>query len=184
MGFHTFDPERTDKLEDPTRFRFCSREELLESLPRGPETRILDVGSGTGFFTSELAPFFGSVIGVDLQPAMHNQYLDRGRPENVSLVTATAAELPFSTECFDGAFSTMTFHESTTEKSIAELSRVLRPGAPVVIVDWSADGRGESGPPLAERFDTASATTFLQDEGFDVRQSNERSETFKVVATA
>jgi hypothetical protein len=33
MGFHTFDPAETERLEDPTRFRFCSREELLGALP-------------------------------------------------------------------------------------------------------------------------------------------------------
>lgn len=184
MGFHTFDPEMADKLEDPMRFRFCSREELLESLPRDPDARILDVGSGTGFYTSELAPLLGTVIGMDLEPTMHQQFLANGKPENVSLVTATATLLPFGTASFDGAFSTMTFHESTDENSIAELARVLRPDARVVIVDWSATGRGTSGPPLSERFDAANAREYLQDAGFEICQTNERSETFKVVATA
>ncbi|MFB6293943.1 MAG: SAM-dependent methyltransferase, partial [Halonotius sp.] len=29
MGFHTFDPSMADRLDDESRYRFCSREELL-----------------------------------------------------------------------------------------------------------------------------------------------------------
>lgn len=49
MGFHTFPIERADKLEDPSRYRFCSREELLEMLATEAEDVVADLGSGTGF---------------------------------------------------------------------------------------------------------------------------------------
>ena len=182
MGFHTFDPAETDRLEQPTRFRFCSREELLQALPGGGT--LLDLGSGTGFYTDELAPFFGRVVAVDLQPAMHRQYRERGMPANVQPVTGDAAALPFADGAFDGAVSTMTFHESTTEEGLRELSRVLAGGGTLVVVDWSAQGRGESGPPRAERFDAADARSMLDDAGFDVRIAAERSETLFVRATA
>lgn len=182
MGFHTFDPAETDRLEDPTRFRFCSREELLQQLPREPSARILDIGSGTGFYTNELAPFVGHIYGLDLQPEMNRKYREQGVPENVSLVTADAEELPFQSRSFDGVVSTMTFHESTTEQSIAELYRVLNESGRVVVVDWSRDGRGESGPPVAERFTASTAEEMLTAAGFEVQVESERSETFMIVA--
>lgn len=182
MGFHTFDPSATDRLEDPTRFRFCSREELLQHLPGGDGVRILDIGSGTGFYTDELAPFVGEIVALDVQAEMHRQYLDRGMPATVRPVTADAGALPFQVDSFHAAVSTMTFHESATAESLAELHRVLASGAPAVIVDWSAAGRGESGPPTTERFDASGAREMLSDAGFDVEVATERSETFVAVA--
>jgi len=186
MGFHTFDPARADRLEDATRFRFCSREELLEALPRGSEDTVLDLGSGTGFYTDEIAPFVGRVIALDVQPEMHDLYRERGDgiPENVRPVTADAEALPVAPAALDGAFSTMTFHESTTPDSLAELHGALADGAPFVVVDWSREGNGESGPPVAERFSAAKARELLTDAGFDVASAVERSETFRAVVHA
>jgi len=183
MGFHTFDPENVERLRGTDRFRFCSREELLEVLSRDPDAEILDLGSGIGFYTDELAPFVGRLHALDLQPEMHVHYRERGVPDNVVLETGVADALPFREDSLDGAVSTMTFHESTTETAMAELARVLAPGAVAVAVDWSREGRGEAGPPLGERFDAARAREFFADAGFEVRLARERSETFRVVAT-
>jgi len=181
MGFHTFDPSETDRLEDTARFRYCSREELLQHLPTGEETRLLDIGSGTGFYTDELAPFVGEIVALDVQTAMHHQYRRRGMPENVAPVTADAQSLPFDDDTFDAAVSTMTFHESASPASCAELSRVLAADGITIIVDWSAAGRGESGPPRTERYDAADAREMLDAAGFDVVIAVERSETLAVV---
>lgn len=184
MGFHTFDADRADKLEDPERFRFCSREELLGALDPASDDRVADLGSGTGFYTRELAPFSGTVEAVDVQAEMHNAFREYGVPENVSLVTADVADLPFADDALDGAASTMTFHEFATPDSLAELRRVLAPGARLVVADWTATGRGEEGPPLAERYDAADAESLLADAGFAVRTATDRPETLFVVAEA
>lgn len=181
MGFHTFDPAEVDRLEDPTRFRFCSREELIGALPTGPEGRLLDIGSGSGFYTDEIAPFVGALCAVDLQPAMHRRYADRGVPGNVSLVTAGAERLPFADGSFDGSFSTMTFHESASGPSLAELARVLDDGGRAVFVDWSGAGSGAAGPPVDERYDVDTAGTMLAEAGFRVVTARERTETFLLV---
>ncbi len=184
MGFHTFDPARAERLDDPTRFRFCSREELLQHLPGEADATVLDIGSGTGFYTDELAPFFDRVVGVDVQPQMHELYREKGVPENVWLLAADADSLPFADGAADGAVSTMTFHESTTPASLSELQRALSTDSPFVVVDWSKAGSGESGPPLEERFDATQAQDRLAAAGFTVEHAAERSETFAVVARA
>lgn len=184
MGYHVFDPSNADRLEDPERFRFCSREELLQHLPREPDSYVLDVGSGSGFYTDELAPFLGHVVGLDLHHTMHTRHQDRGVADNVSLVTGDAASLPFPDERFDAAVSTMTFHESATERSLVELHRTMCANAPVVIVDWSANGSGEAGPPTDERYDVIDACRMLVTAGFTIRIAAERTETFLVVATS
>ena len=182
MGFHTFDPEKADRLEDPSRFRFCSREELLGALGTAPE-HLVELGSGTGFYSRELAPFFDRISAVDIQPEMHELFREQGVPDSVELVEASTDDLPFATESADAAVSTMTIHELPLAETLAELWRLLQPDSPVVFVDWSADGHGEAGPPLDERHHLSTVTQALEDAGFSVNRAVDRSETFLVSAT-
>jgi ubiquinone/menaquinone biosynthesis C-methylase UbiE len=184
MGFHTYDPERAPNLEDESRYRYLSREELVALLDPGPRWTIADLGSGTGFYTDDVAPFVEQCYAVDLEPEMHDFYRDKGVPENVELVTAEIGDLPFDDGELDGAFSTMTFHEFATEDALDELARVLASGAPVAMGDWTRNGSGESGPPTDERYDLATAEAMLEDAGFSVERANERPETFVVRAVA
>jgi ubiquinone/menaquinone biosynthesis C-methylase UbiE len=184
MGFHTFDADRAGNLDDPTRFRYCSREELLEGLGVGRSDAVVaDLGSGTGFYTDEVAPYVEHLYAVDVQAAMHEYYREKGVPENVSLVTGEVADLPLGDDALDGAFSTMTYHEFADEAALAELHRVLAPGAPLVTVDWSANGAGADGPPTDERYDHERAVEHHEEAGFAVERAAGRSETFVVVAT-
>lgn len=182
MGFHTFDPAKIENLEDESRFRYCSREELLQPLPTDENSQLLDIGSGTGFYTDEISPFVGEIVGLDVQRTMHRQYREKGVPDNVRQVTAEAGALPFAEKSFDAAVSTMTFHESTTAKSLEELYRVLDVDAPVVVVDWSGAGSGEAGPPVSERYDADRARTLLSEAGFKIQTAAERPETFAAIA--
>ena len=190
MGFHTFDPDGADRLEDPARFRYCSREELVVALDPAPGERttslgrIADLGSGTGFYTREIAQFADRVDAVDVQSEMHDAFRELGVPDNVSLVAADVADLPFADDALDGVFSTMTFHEFAMPDSLAEVERALAPDAPLVVADWSAAGRGEDGPPVDERYDAADARELLADAGFDVESAVDRPETLFVVARA
>lgn len=182
MGFHTFPIDRADALEDPSRYRYCSREELLELLDPQPTDVVADLGSGTGFYADDVAPFVGTLYAVDVQSAMHDRYREKGLPDGVEPVTSAVDTLPFEDDALDAAYSTMTHHEYAGSEAFAELARVLGPGARLVTVDWSADGSGDSGPPLDERFDLADAIGQFEDAEFDVEIARDRPETFAVVA--
>jgi len=182
MGFHTFDPAGADRLEDPSRFRFCSREELLTALSVHGDATVADLGSGTGFYTDEVAPHAARVYGVDVQPEMHDRYREKGVPENVTLVTADVSDLPFDDGELDAAFSTMTFHEYVSSEALDELTRTLAPGGRLVTVDWSANGSGEDGPPRDERFGLGDAVSRFADAGLSVVRAEERRETFLCVS--
>jgi ubiquinone/menaquinone biosynthesis C-methylase UbiE len=183
MGHHTFDASRADNLEDAaSRYRFLSREELHWALSPAPDDVVADLGSGTGFYTDDVAPAVDRVYAVDVQEAMHEYYREKGVPENVSLVTGEVADLPFATDRLDGALSTMTYHEFASDAALAELARVVRPDGRLAVADWSATGAGEHGPPLDERFAVADAATALRAAGFDVEFRAARPETFLLVA--
>ena len=180
---HTFDPEMADRLEDPSRYRYCSRDELLTLVDPEPGDLLADVGSGTGFYTRDVAPHAGRVLGLDLQPAMHDLFREHGLPGSVSLLTAEAERLPMADGSLDGAFTTMTFHEVATERALSELRRVLALGGRFATVDWSSEGEGEAGPPVGDRQSAESAAAMLDAAGFTIEHATERPETFALVTT-
>ncbi len=182
MGFHTFPVERADRLDDPSRYRFCSREELIEMLNPSPDATVADLGSGTGFYTEEVAPFAETVYAVDVQSEMHDHHREKGVAKNVELVEADVTALPFDDGELDAAFSTMTHHEYATGEAIQELARTIGSGGRLVTVDWSATGTGEDGPPIDERFAPEEVVEQLEATGFTVERVHDRPETLAVVA--
>ena len=182
MGFHTFDADRAPTLNDPARFERCSVEELFGALAVDERATVADLGSGTGLYTSRLAAGVGQVYAVDVQAVMHGHYREAGVPSNVELVAADIGNLPFADDALDGAVSTFTFHEFASADALAECRRVLAPGTRLALVDWSAAGTGEGGPPTDERYDATDATRLLTDAGFAVPTSTERRDTFAVTA--
>ncbi|ESS10700.1 MAG: methylase involved in ubiquinone/menaquinone biosynthesis [uncultured archaeon A07HR60] len=183
MGFHTFDPGEADRLNDPTvRYRYLSEEELLSLVDPSPDATVADLGSGTGFYTESVAVSAGDVYAVDVQSQMHDRYHQRGMQSNVTPVTAGIGDLPLQDDELDGAFAVNTYHEFAGDGAMHEVSRVLRPGGRMVIVDWSSRGLGEMGPPTDQRYDLAAACEHLGDAGLQIRRARERRETFVVVA--
>lgn len=182
MGYHTYDAAKADRLEDESRYRFLSREELLALLRPDRRTVTADLGSGTGFYADDVAPHVDTLYAVDVQAAMHDRYREKGLPASVVPVLANVDSLPFGDAALDAAFSTMTYHEFADESAVAELARVLRPGGRIVTVDWSRRGVGTDGPPLDERYDLGHAVSALADAGFETVRAESRRETFACVA--
>ncbi len=183
MGHHTFDAERAATLEDAgRRYRYVSREELLWALALDGTETVADLGSGTGFYTDDVAARAGHVYGVDIQPAMHDYYREKSLPDNVELVESDVATLPFADDALDAAVSTMTYHEFASDDALAELARTIRPGGRLVVADWSAGGEGEAGAPLTERYDLDTVTRALAGAGFEMELATDRPETLFVAA--
>lgn len=73
----------------------------------------------------------------------------------------------------------MTYHEFASEEAINEIGRIIVSGERIV-VDWSGDGNGESGPPLDERFAVDEVNAALQEAGFEIQYQATRPETFVI----
>lgn len=175
--------EKADHLEDPIQYRYLSAEELYALLDPDPEWTIADLGSGTGFYTDEVAPLVDTVYAVDLNEAMQDAYGEKGVPTNVELVTSDVGDMPLDDAMLDAALSLRTFHHGV-EDSLDEIRRVLRSGGRFVVVDWSATGAGDRdrGPDREDCFDLATAQSLLLDAGFEIRSACERRETFTIVS--
>jgi ubiquinone/menaquinone biosynthesis C-methylase UbiE len=99
-----------------------------------PETRVLDVGCGTGNYAAALSARTGSQMsGVDPSARMLEQA--RGAASWVSLLQGRAEHLPFADNAFDVVMSTDVIHHvGDREAYFREAARVLRPGGQMVTV--------------------------------------------------
>jgi SAM-dependent methyltransferase len=143
---------------DPVRARFgqtaervaeradAGLEELRERLRRfvhfqGDE-RVLDVGTGAAAVPVALAPLVRSVVGLDPVPELLEHARRRAEGlDNVDLVEGDATKLPFEPGEFDvGTCVRVLHHVRRPELVVAELTRVVRLGGRVLVVDQVAPG--------------------------------------------
>lgn len=115
-----------------------------------PGDRVLDVATGTGDLAVELAGRVaptGEVIGADFSEKMLE--LAREKAPQLRFEAANAMDLPFGDNEFDAAtvgFGARNF--SDLERGLGEMTRVVKPGGRVVVLDFTTPQR----PPLSTFF--------------------------------
>ncbi len=111
-----------------------------------PPWRILDVGCGPGWFPLELADYASAatVVGVDLSRPMlttataHAAASRHG--SRVHFAQTRGEVLPFADGTFDLVVSTLALHHlQDPVAALAELRRVTRPSARIVVFDTRRD---------------------------------------------
>jgi ubiquinone/menaquinone biosynthesis C-methylase UbiE len=105
------------------------RAAIARYLAPRPGMRVLDVGSGTGRWATALADWYGiDVIAIEPSAAM------RARCSHPLTLAGHAAAIPLADATADGVWlSTVVHHIPDLPAAAAEMRRVLRPGAPVLI---------------------------------------------------
>jgi len=123
------------------------RRELVRACALGPESRVLDLCSGTGDVAFALAEQGrpAEVIATDFVPEMlevAEKKAEERRPDTPVLFSVAAAQdLPFPDASFDVvtvAFGVRNLPER--ERNFTEVLRVLKPGGRYVILEFSTPG--------------------------------------------
>ncbi|RLA41628.1 MAG: SAM-dependent methyltransferase [Gammaproteobacteria bacterium] len=115
--------------------------ELIKLSKFTPDMRILDVGCGVGGSTRRLSHETGCyVIGIDLS----DEYIETAErltqllnmQERVKFQAASALELPFDDNTFDGAWSIqMNMNIEDKPRLLKEVYRVLKPGGRAILYE-------------------------------------------------
>lgn len=130
------------------------RARAAEEARVGPGSRVLDVATGTGDLAIELGQRVspgGEVLGSDFSEAMLS--LARSKTEGADqrdvklrFEWADALELPYADDSFDAATASFGVRNfSDLGRGLAEMTRVVRPGGRVVVLEMTTPTR----PPLS-----------------------------------
>ena len=117
------------------------RRKAVRRLNLKPGQRVLEVSVGTGTNVPLIAEHVGPggrMVGLDISPNMLARCREKLRARGLAarLVEGEAAHLPFSDAAFDAVFHHGGIAEFGDRRgAIAEMVRVARPGARVVICD-------------------------------------------------
>ena len=118
-----------------------TEEALLGLLPT--DWVVADLGCGSGDAAERLAPVVSRVLAVDREPAMlaaaQNRLSDH---ENVEFIEAELDRLPFDEGSLDAAIMMLVLHhQEDPQSNVQEVSRVLKDGGYLVIVDMVSHDR-------------------------------------------
>ena len=118
---------------------------ILRVLGSAPIDSLLDAGTGTGRMLELLAPHIGRGIGVDVSAemlAIARDRLERAAAHHCQVRLADIYRLPFRSATQESGFDAVLFHQvlhyfDEPQMAVAEVARVMKPGARLAIVDFA-----------------------------------------------
>ena len=139
---------------------------IIHSLQLLSDSKGLDVGCGTGFYTLMLAEAAGvcsHVTGLDIEEG----FLEKGRSlalmsglsERVTFRRGNIRNLPFEENIFDWAFSMDLVGNLKIDPVILlkEMTRTVKPGGMIYILNWSSQTLLPGSPILDARLNATSS---------------------------
>lgn len=113
------------------------------------DSLVLEIGSGSGFFTIPAAKTIGSrgkLAALDIQQEMLDKIKrklemdDNNGIENIKLVKASAYDIPYPAETFDVVYTVSVLQEiPDPHKALMEAYRVLKKGGTMSVSEFIPD---------------------------------------------
>jgi ArsR family transcriptional regulator len=151
---------------------FGARTDVSAALALLDETMVIgDLGCGTGSLAASLAPHVAHVHAIDASPEM----LDAARSRllgvnNVTITEGALESLPLPDESLDAAILLLVLHHvAQPAKALAEVRRVLRPRARLLIADMRRHTREEYRQQMGHvwlGFDESELRQWTEEAGF------------------
>lgn len=165
------------RFDDPARDAWQKPEQVVRHLTLSSDSRVADIGAGTGYFVMRIAPQVpvGRVYAVDIEPTMVDFAVKRAQTaglQNVQGVVAspTTPNLP---EPVDVVLLVDTYHHIEGRKAyFSALAASVRPGGRLVIVDYKVDAT-LPGPPMAMRLSPDAVVDELGAAGWRLQTRSE-----------
>ena len=109
------------------KFRWKRRVEMLTDFVK-PESTLLELGCGTGYFTKEIAKTNANIVAIDISPDLLKIAKENVPYQNVSFKEENAYNMTFEDNQFDYILGSSVLHHLDIKKAISEIYRVLKVG--------------------------------------------------------
>ena len=143
LGRGVFPHQFSFLLEIPARRLVLSPRELIRRLGLTRQDRVLEIGSGSGYYSTQIAANCRTLVLLDLQPEMLRKArsrVARAGVQPVGFVSADASRLPFERESFDVVCMVAVFGEvSRRSELILDIHRILKPNGILSISEHLPD---------------------------------------------
>ena len=139
-----FETQRLREFESEKKDRWLT--EFRKYLPQGRPLRVLDIGTGTGFFACILAEQGHDATGIDLTPDMveHAEHMAAVLGLDASFLVMDAENPQFAPESFDVLVTrNLTWTLPHIAKAYREWYQLLKPGG--VLPQWDVQLLVEAG---------------------------------------
>jgi ubiquinone/menaquinone biosynthesis C-methylase UbiE len=171
-GHRVFNPAYLGWLEGHRRDAWQNPEAVLDALAIPKGAVVADIGAGGGYFAERLAERVGPaglVYATDVQDEMIDA-LDRRKAEhgldNVRVVRAAFDDPTLPQSCCDLVFFSSVYKEIDGRVDyMKKVTRLLRPGARVAILEFRPGAPGP-GPPPGDRLAPETVAQELADAGY------------------
>lgn len=107
------------------RIRWARRVKMLTEHLR-PRDKVLELGCGTGYFTSALAKTGAQITAIDISPELLRVAREKCARPNVSFEIQNAYSLSYGDETFDAVVGSSVLHHLEVDDALREIHRVLR----------------------------------------------------------
>jgi predicted methyltransferase len=170
-----FPPEDLGILESPDRDEWQQPDRIMDALQIADGSRVADIGAGGGWFTVRLARRVGPngvVFAQDVQREMIESIRRRAADQGLTNVETVLGETdnPRLPSGLDAVLMVDTYPQVSDPIRILGFVRAaLKPGGLLGIVDFTKDGAGGPGPPLAERLEPEKVRRDAESAGFTFR---------------
>lgn len=131
----------SDRVDAYLRYRPGYPEAAIDHLRSrgiGPDSRVADVGAGTGILTTLLLPHAGSIIAVEpngpMREAAARQFAGS---EKVSVIDGSAEESGLPDASVDAVVVGQAFHWFDHGRALSEFRRILKPGGLLAVL-WNS----------------------------------------------
>jgi SAM-dependent methyltransferase len=155
-------------FDDPERDAWQKPHEVIQALALKPDTRVADIGAGTGYFSARLAKMLprGLVYAVDIEPDMVRYLEARAKREGLRNLVAVAGvpDDPRLPEKVDLILLVDVYHHiEDRARYFRKLRGSLRPGGRIAVIDFRLDS--PEGPPRSARIPPETVKAEMQAAG-------------------
>lgn len=185
MSERRFDPSQMEKLDNPERRKALPPDELLKMIPIEKDNIVLDLGSGTGYFTIPAAELTKeSVYALDVEPKMlsflEGKVEEEGL-ENIKLIQGVIEDIPLDNDSVNRVIASFVLHEvEPLSRGIDEIHRVLQEGGICFCLEWEKKPM-EQGPPLHHRIHSDDMKKAFEQKGFTIHTEKYPTESHYII---